>query len=58
VHARDAKGALSRLASLAMEASPAMPIQEMERRVMQAFDLVVQVERVGATRRVAEVLEL
>lgn len=58
VHARDAKRALSRLASLAMEAGAAMSIQEMERRVTESFDLVVHVERRGARRRIAEVLEV
>ncbi len=58
VHARDAKTALSRLASLALESDTSMSVEQMERRVIQTFDLVVHVERCEAGRRIAEVLEL
>jgi len=56
VHARSAGAALDRLTSLALEAASAAAETSLRERFAEAVDVVVHLERVGAERRVSEIL--
>ena len=58
IHANTAERALSRLADLTMQADMGIAEQFVNKSIAEAIDIVVQVERHGATRRVSEVLRV
>ncbi len=58
IHANTAERALSRLADLTMQADVGIAEQFVNKSIAEAIDVVVQVERHGATRRVSEILRV
>ena len=58
IHANTAERALGRLADLTMQADVGIAEQFVNKSIAEAIDVVVQVERHGAQRRVSEILRV
>ncbi len=58
IHANTAERALSRLVDLTMQADVGIAEQFVNKSIAEAIDVVVQVERHGASRRVSEILQV
>jgi pilus assembly protein CpaF len=58
VHADDPARALSRLETLCLMSDVEVPIIAVRRQIIEAIDLVVQVQRIGGKRLVMEIAEV
>ena len=58
VHADDPARALSRLETLCLMADVDVPLVAVRRQLMEAVDVVVQIQRLGRQRRVVEIAEV